>query len=63
MDFEHELNTSISELRSVLSDTTNHSRYIETLPKLSYRIIIPVNGVAPALLQQRVAVQPPAVSQ
>jgi DNA-binding winged helix-turn-helix (wHTH) protein len=62
VDFEHGLNTSMSELRSVLSDTANHSRYIETLPKLGYRIITPVNRIEPALLQQRVAVQPPAVS-
>ena len=63
VDFEHGLNTSMSELRAVLCDTANHSRYIETLPKLGYRIIFPVNEVVPALPQQRVAVQPPAISQ
>jgi TolB-like protein/DNA-binding winged helix-turn-helix (wHTH) protein/Tfp pilus assembly protein PilF len=63
VDFEHGLNTSMSELRAVLSDTANHSRYIETLPKLGYRIIIPVNGVARGLLQQRAAVQSHVGSQ
>src|SRR6202795_2853466 len=63
VDFEHGLTTSISEIRAVLSDTANHSRYIETLPKLGYRIIIPVNGDAPPLLQQQVAIQPQARSQ
>src|ERR1700692_89645 len=44
VDFEHGLNTSISGLRSVLSDTASHSRYIEALPKLGYRIVIAVTA-------------------
>jgi TolB-like protein/DNA-binding winged helix-turn-helix (wHTH) protein/Tfp pilus assembly protein PilF len=42
VDFEHGLNTSIKELRGVLSDSASEHRYIETLPRLGYRIIVPV---------------------
>ncbi len=42
VDFEHGLNTSIRELRAVLNDAANDPRYIETLPKLGYRMIAAV---------------------
>ncbi len=43
VDFEHGLNTSIKELRGVLSDSASEPRYIETLPRLGYRIMVPVD--------------------
>jgi TolB-like protein/DNA-binding winged helix-turn-helix (wHTH) protein/Tfp pilus assembly protein PilF len=56
VDFEHGLNASIKELRGVLSDSASKSRYVETLPKLGYRIIVPVTIQEPrsvrASLQQ-----------
>jgi TolB-like protein/DNA-binding winged helix-turn-helix (wHTH) protein/Tfp pilus assembly protein PilF len=42
VDFEHGLNTAIKELRRVLSDSAAEPRYIETLPKLGYRVIVAV---------------------
>ncbi len=48
VDFEHGLNTAIKELRGALSDSATEPRYIETLPKLGYRVITPVEGVAGA---------------
>ncbi len=42
VDFEHGLNTAIRELRSLLNDSANEPRFIETLPKLGYRVIVPV---------------------
>lgn len=41
-DFEHGLNAAISELRGVLNDTAADPRYIETLPKVGYRIKVPI---------------------
>jgi TolB-like protein/DNA-binding winged helix-turn-helix (wHTH) protein/Tfp pilus assembly protein PilF len=55
VDFEHGLNTSIKELRGLLSDSPTEPRYIETLPKLGYRIIAPVDVDAPPPLHQAVA--------
>jgi Tol biopolymer transport system component/DNA-binding winged helix-turn-helix (wHTH) protein len=46
VDFEHGLNTAISELRGVLNDAAIDPRYIETLPKVGYRIKVPVEKVA-----------------
>jgi TolB-like protein/DNA-binding winged helix-turn-helix (wHTH) protein len=42
VDFEHGLNTSVKEIRAVLGDSPSEPRYIETLPKLGYRFIAPV---------------------
>jgi TolB-like protein/DNA-binding winged helix-turn-helix (wHTH) protein/tetratricopeptide (TPR) repeat protein len=42
VDFEQGLNTSIKTLRGVLNDSASEPRYIETLPKVGYRFIVPV---------------------
>ena len=47
VDFEHSLNTAIKELRGVLNDSATDARFIETLPKLGYRFIFPVEHGAP----------------
>lgn len=48
VNFEHGLNTAIKELRGVLSDSPSEPRYIETLPKLGYRMIVRVEAEASA---------------
>jgi Tol biopolymer transport system component len=44
VDFEHGLNTSVKELRRVLSDSASEPRYIQTIPKLGYRITAAVEA-------------------
>lgn len=44
VDFERGLNTSVKELRRFLGDSATQPRYIETLPRLGYRIIVPVEA-------------------
>jgi TolB-like protein/DNA-binding winged helix-turn-helix (wHTH) protein/Tfp pilus assembly protein PilF len=44
VDFEHGLNTSIKKVRQVLCDSATEPRYIETLPRLGYRFIAPVES-------------------
>jgi len=51
VDFEHGLYTAIKELRGVLSESASEPRYIETLPKLGYRMIVPVEA-EPLLVNQ-----------
>jgi DNA-binding winged helix-turn-helix (wHTH) protein/tetratricopeptide (TPR) repeat protein len=46
VDFEHGLNTSVKKLRQVLCDSAEQPRYIETVPRLGYRFIAPVEVVA-----------------
>src|SRR5580698_2469256 len=55
VDFEHGLNTAVKELRGVLNDSAAEPRFIETLPRLGYRFIVPVtreegSGKHPALV-------------
>lgn len=37
------LNSSISRLRKILGDTEKEKKYIETIPKVGYRLIMPVD--------------------
>ncbi|MGA8407042.1 MAG: tetratricopeptide repeat protein [Candidatus Acidiferrales bacterium] len=48
VDFENGLNTAIKQLRASLSDSASEPRYIETLTKLGYRVIVPVTYEAGA---------------
>ena len=45
VDFKHGLNTSVKKLRQVLCDSAEEPRYIETVPRLGYRFIAPVELV------------------
>jgi len=46
VDFEHSLNSAIKKLRAALGDGPENSRYIETIPRLGYRFIAPVEEIA-----------------
>jgi TolB-like protein/DNA-binding winged helix-turn-helix (wHTH) protein/Tfp pilus assembly protein PilF len=55
VDFELGLNTCVKELRGILNDSASEPRYIETLPKLGYRIIVRVEADQPAPLIEETA--------
>jgi Tol biopolymer transport system component/DNA-binding winged helix-turn-helix (wHTH) protein len=44
VDFEHGLNNSINRVREVLGDKAEAPQFIETLPRLGYRFIAPVEA-------------------
>ncbi len=46
VDFEHSLNSAIKKLRAALGDTPENSRYIETVPRMGYRFIAPVEEIS-----------------
>jgi DNA-binding winged helix-turn-helix (wHTH) protein len=48
VDFEHSLNSAIKKLRAALNDSSENSRYIETVPRVGYRFIAPVEQLATA---------------
>ena len=57
VDFEHSLNSAIKKLRGVLGDSPDNSRYIETIPRVGYRFIAPVQEItAPGTAGREVAV-------
>jgi TolB-like protein/tetratricopeptide (TPR) repeat protein len=48
VDFENNLNTAVARLREALCDSSDHPRFIETLPRRGYRFVARVSQ-APAL--------------
>src|ERR1700704_3077999 len=42
VDFDHGLNNAVMRLREVLGDSSDHPRFIETMPRRGYRFIAPV---------------------
>ena len=48
VDFDNNLNTAMARLREALSDSADHPRFIETLPKRGYRFIASLAQPVPA---------------
>ena len=48
VDFEHGVNTAVKKLRQALEDSAESPKFVETLPKVGYRFIVPVEWVADA---------------
>src|ERR1700722_18380819 len=51
VDFDKNLATAVNKLRSALCDTAARPRYIETVPRLGYRLIVPVEAAPPEPVQ------------
>jgi DNA-binding winged helix-turn-helix (wHTH) protein len=49
VDFDHSLNSAIKKLRLALGDDSESPRYIETLHRRGYRLIVPVATALPRL--------------
>jgi serine/threonine protein kinase/tetratricopeptide (TPR) repeat protein len=45
VDFEHSINTAIKRLRHALGDSAEEPKYIETIPRHGYRLLVPVERV------------------
>jgi cholera toxin transcriptional activator len=46
VDFDHGMNAAINQLRGALGDSAANPRFIQTLPRLGYRFIAPVESVS-----------------
>jgi TolB-like protein/Tfp pilus assembly protein PilF len=53
VDFDNNLNTAIARLREALCDSADHPRFIETLPKRGYRLLVAVSAPPPAAAPTR----------
>ena len=47
VDFDHSINVAIATLRRVFGDSAAECRYIETIPRRGYRLMVPVERVEP----------------
>lgn len=45
VDFDHGMNTAINKLRGAFGDSAANPRFIQTLPRIGYRFIAPVEAV------------------
>ena len=50
LDFDHGLNNAVARLREALGDSSDRPRYIETLPRVGYRFIYPLDAAPAAAL-------------
>jgi DNA-binding winged helix-turn-helix (wHTH) protein/Tol biopolymer transport system component len=48
VDFDHSLNSAIKKLRQALGDDSDNPRFVETLPRRGYRLVVPVTGGVPS---------------
>ncbi len=44
VDFDHGLNSAVSRLREELNDSANTPRFVETIPRRGYRLLVPVEA-------------------
>jgi DNA-binding winged helix-turn-helix (wHTH) protein len=58
VDFDHGLNSAVSRLREALKDSANTPRFVETIPRRGYRLLVPVEAEGP-VLADAVAPTPP----
>ncbi len=42
VDFEHSVNTAVKKLRKALEDSVQNQKFVETVPKVGYRFLAPV---------------------
>jgi Tol biopolymer transport system component/DNA-binding winged helix-turn-helix (wHTH) protein len=45
VDFEHGVNTAVKKLRQALGDSVENPKLVETVPKVGYRFLVPVEWV------------------
>jgi Tol biopolymer transport system component/DNA-binding winged helix-turn-helix (wHTH) protein len=59
VDFEHNLNKAVNRLRGVLGDSAETPRFIETVPRRGYRLLVGVERLVP---RPAAAAEAPAVA-
>jgi TolB-like protein/DNA-binding winged helix-turn-helix (wHTH) protein/Tfp pilus assembly protein PilF len=56
VDFDAGLNNAVKKLRDALEDSSDHPRFIQTVPRRGYRLIAPIDGPRTARRGRRGAV-------
>ncbi len=60
VEYEDGLNAAVKRLRQTLGDTADPPRFIETIPKRGYRLLVPVETIAPRTVRESGAKPVPA---
>src|SRR4249920_868730 len=60
VDFDHGLNSAVSRLREALNDSANTPRFVETIPRRGYRLLVPVEADVPVVVEEIAPTQPGA---
>ena len=58
VDFEHGLNSAVSRLREALNDSANTPRFVETIPRRGYRLLVPVEAHGPVVADEVAETEP-----
>jgi Tol biopolymer transport system component/DNA-binding winged helix-turn-helix (wHTH) protein len=58
VDFEHGLNSAVSRLREALKDSANAPRFVETIPRRGYRLLVPVEAGGAAIVDEVAPAEP-----
>ena len=58
VDFEHGLNSAVSRLREALNDSATTPRFVETIPRRGYRLLVPVESDGGAVVDDVVPAEP-----
>jgi DNA-binding winged helix-turn-helix (wHTH) protein/Tol biopolymer transport system component len=51
VEFDHSLNSAVKKLRHALGDDSDNPRFVETIPRRGYRLIIPTTSGIPSASQ------------
>ena len=64
VEFDHSINAAIKKLRLALGDSAGDSRYVETVARRGYRLLVPVKWIDPPVAPQpdEVPPQPPVLT-
>ena len=52
VDYDHGLNSAVSRLREALNDPANTPRFVETIPRRGYRLLVPVEADRPVVVDE-----------
>jgi eukaryotic-like serine/threonine-protein kinase len=63
VDFEHGINTAIKVLRRALGDSAESAKYVETIPRRGYRLVVPVEWIEPKSDSEALESAPDEVAQ
>jgi eukaryotic-like serine/threonine-protein kinase len=58
VDYDHGLNSAVSRLREALNDPANTPRFVETIPRRGYRLLVPVEADRPVVVDEVAQMEP-----